>query len=361
MARGLSAALVAASLLVIGPIPAAGRARPHPYDSGPAWSPSGRYIAYLRDETVHVMRPDGTGDRSLPGVGLFSWSRDDRVAFSHRDDRGVHLYSSRPDGSALRQITFGASWDLRPAWSPDGRSLLFVRSGEYGSTDIWRVSVSGGRPVRLTKDGHSFLSYLDRVWSPDGRRFAFVSCAGRKCTRHRNDIFVMSSSGGPRHRLTWSNDNNTPTWSPDGSLVAYFTAKDYELDKTSRAEIKVVRPDGRGRRSITRSGSHDFELSGNGTSMSWSPNGRRIVFDVDSNPLEGRSELWIVGRDGRGAHPWLRGAQGARAFDQDPAWSADGRWIAFGRLYPDRRFGGQLFGSIHAGHVDGTHLRRLTY
>jgi TolB protein len=360
--RTLCAALLCLAGLLVCVASAPGRARPHPYDYSPAWSPDGRHIAFLRDEAVHVMNADGTGVHSLPGAGSFSWSPRGRLAFPRTRGESAHLYSSRANGTDLRQITFGRVQDFHPAWSPDGRSLLFVRIGAGDRTDIWRVDADGSGLQRLTSDGHSFLGYLDRVWSPDGRRFVFVSCAGRKCRKHRNDIFVMSSSGGRRRRLTWSNDNNTPTWSPDGGLISYFTATDTDLEHTSSAEIYTIRPDGTGRRSVTRSRSHDLQLSGNGTSMSWSPGGRWIVFDADSNGvLEGESELWIVGRDGLRAHTWLRGSQRARAADHVPAWSPDGRRIAFVRLYADREPNDLLFGSIHVGRPDGTHLMRLTY
>jgi Tol biopolymer transport system component len=358
----------AAVLLLLAVVPASGaeravgRVRPHPYDYEPAWSPHGRYLAFTRDDELRVMAPDGTHVRAVPGFGAFSWSQSGRLAFSRRDEDGWHLWSSKPNGSELRQLTFGRVRDARPAWSPDGRSLLFVRGREPERTDVWRVAADGNGLRRLTSDGHSFLSYLDHVWSPDGRRFAFVSCAGRKCASGRNDVFVMSTKGGARRRLTWSDDNNTPTWSPDGRLVAYFTAKDTDLEHTSNAEIEVVRPDGSGRRSVTRSGSHHLQLAGNSTGMSWSPSGRRIVFDADSNEDYGRSELWMVDRDGGHAHPLLRRAQRERADDHMPAWSPDGRRIAWVRLYPDPKVeNGLLFGSIHAGRVDGTHLMRLTY
>jgi Tol biopolymer transport system component len=360
--RALAAATLTLALVSLGPPSAAGRARPHPYDYDPAWSPNGRHIAFLRDEALYVVNPDGSRLRALPGAGSFSWSAGGRLAFSRTDRDGSHLYTSRPDGSDLRQLTFGPVHDSRPAWSPDARRLLFVRSRSPEGTDIWRVDADGSGLRRVTSDGHSFLGYLDHVWSPDARRFVFVSCAGSKCRTRRNDIFVMSSGGGRRRRLTWSNDNNTPTWSPDGGLVAYFTAKDHDLDTTSNAEIDVVRPDGSGRRSVTRTSPHELRLAGNGTSMSWSPSGARIVFDADSDvSSEGESALWIVARDGSGAHPLLPRAERRERDDHDPSWSADGRWITWARLYPDPKLNGQLFGSIHAGRADGTHLRRLTY
>lgn len=108
------------------------------------------------------------------------------------------------------------------------------------------------RCLSLTHDGRSSLGYLHSTWSPDSTRIAFVSCEGRKCQTRVQDIFVMSATGGPRRRITWSGDNNSPSWSPDGRWIAYYNARGRPLDLSSSAELFVVRPDGRGRRNVSR-------------------------------------------------------------------------------------------------------------
>lgn len=346
---------VACSTLAAG---APSPARERPYDYLPLWSPDGRRIAFERDGALVVMNSDGRSLRQLPGWMPADWSPDGRLVFVRKHADGFHLFAARQDGTGVRRLTSGLYSDSYPHWSPDGRTILFERR-THGLMDIWSVRADGRGLRRLTRDGRSSLGFSRQAWSPDGKRFAYVGCTGRKC----GDIYVLDAAGrGVRRRLTRRDDNNSPSWSPDGSLIAYFTGSDADLDTTSSAELYAIRPDGTGRRNLSRSRARRLQLSGNGTGASWSPDGRRIVFDANSNGLlQGASELWIVRRDGTLAHPLLRGTQRLRAEDHVPVWSPDGRRIAFARLHNLRDETAPLFGSIHTVRPDGSGLRRLTY
>jgi len=80
-----------------------------------------------------------------------------------------------------KQLTFHESRDDQASWSPDGTQIAFM-SERTGKRDIWIISVSGGEPVRFTKESDNSWP----TWSPDGKKIAFAS----KRKGENNDIWV---------------------------------------------------------------------------------------------------------------------------------------------------------------------------
>jgi len=135
-------------------------------DLQPSWAPDGRTIAFLRIATrtrragIWVVRPSGSGlRRILAGSTNLTepvWSPDGARVLVHD---GRTLYSVRPDGSGRRSLarlstdSRGALEDPQPAWSPDGRFVVFCqpRSGTVGRSDLWIVAADGVGLRRLTR------------------------------------------------------------------------------------------------------------------------------------------------------------------------------------------------------------------
>lgn len=149
-----------------------------------SWSPDGSQIAYsgrvVKDgvarRTILIVDADGSEDPvALDGLWVsVAWSPDGgRLLLSGfpSDDPQFDLYTVRPDGSELEQLTDDEVAEHEPSWSPDGTRIVFAMGASYFQ-DVFVMSADGSDIRRLTDwEGLDFLP----VWSPDGRWIAFVS------------------------------------------------------------------------------------------------------------------------------------------------------------------------------------------
>ncbi|HXV95230.1 MAG TPA: DPP IV N-terminal domain-containing protein [Gaiellaceae bacterium] len=108
---------------------------------------------------------------------------------SHRDGNW-ELYRMAPDGSSQERLTERSANETQPDWSPDSRSLVFVRG-----RDVWTRDLESGSETRLTR------KQVERspIWSPDGRFIAFV-----RPYRGRDTLVVKPVAGGSGRVLAGS-------------------------------------------------------------------------------------------------------------------------------------------------------------
>jgi hypothetical protein len=141
-----------------------------PFDEDPTWSPNGRWIIFSREGGLFFIRPSGRGLHPL-NTGLSCapagdsgfhskavWSPDgQQLAFTHscwdpaEEIVSSAIYTIRLDGSGLRQITFGGSYEA-PEWSPNGKKIVFASDDEVAETAIYsiRADGTGGRTLVAT-------------------------------------------------------------------------------------------------------------------------------------------------------------------------------------------------------------------
>ncbi len=209
-------------------------------------------------------RPTFSPDGRTIAVGVKRALRENEYAAPRRNNLALEEANSRfRDGERLPDVTED---DREPAWSPDGRRLVFVGL-VAGLTDLYTVTRDGSDLRRLTADGSSERR---PVWSTRGQ-IAFERDGG---------IWAVRTDGSGLRRL--ARRGRDPDWSPGGSRLVF--ERDRRLYTVSRTGRRLRR------------------LVGTGTYPAWSPSGRWIAF-------RRKYDIYIARANGtrsRRVYDWVR-------------------------------------------------------
>lgn len=212
--------------------------------------------------------------------------------------------------------TTGSFVDLSPTWAPKGTLIAFWRyslSGAANVGGIYVVDSSGGDPRRVVADDNARWP----SWSPDGGMVAYAT------ETNAGSIQRVGLDGSGRRRLSAKLQGYLafPQWSPDGKRIAFHRTVYRRFNGRWRryGEIWIVNADGTRLRRIAAN--VPFNAGVQPVPFSWSPTSDRLVYSGVQN---GTRDLWTARIDGRRQRLFR-----TRAFDSAPAWSPDGKRIAF--------------------------------
>jgi Tol biopolymer transport system component len=152
------------------------------FNGNPSWSPNGTKIVFESTRTgtseIYTMNADGTNERQLtrdgekvPGTAATDpvWSVQDEIAFASRISGNWQIYVMNSDGSGRVRLTDNQTTEYGPAWSRDGKKLLF-HSDRNGRSQIWIMNADGTDQYPLTD---STVGDYNPTWAPDGYDIAF--------------------------------------------------------------------------------------------------------------------------------------------------------------------------------------------
>lgn len=212
----------------------------------PDWSADGTRVIFARPSGICTVQLSDRAEAPLT-QSLITWGDQwpryspdgSQIVFDRRVDdlSTTHLALMNADGSGLFDLTSDLQFeDVRPQWSPDGKSLLFIRSNEYPFDAF--VMVYDLRRRTMIQLTSAFNVDLEPAWSPNGRRIAFSS--EYAYTLHNGDLFVVNSDATRPVQLTDTVESEgPPSWSPKGQRLAFDAAPDLHCP-TCGSEIYVL-------------------------------------------------------------------------------------------------------------------------
>jgi Tol biopolymer transport system component len=290
------------------------------FEGHPAWSPDGGLVAFVREgqKSVGVWVVPGLGGEERLLVELEEWSYgldwfpDGRsVVVSQPRDNGVNrLVRLSLDAPGARELTTPEArvvGDFRPAVSPDGRWVAFVRASQLGHQEVYVVSTGDGEERRLSRSGGRIRG-VD--WSPDGRAVIYSSDLGGGFGLWRTAI----DSREPE----WLPLNGQNIYNPVVAATGRLVFESISFQKNLWRLDLIADPEGV---DATRLAVHSTRQE---TSPAVSPDGLKLAFVSNRT---GQRSLWLSAIDGSASRPLTRSDEVVAA---DPVWSPEGSRIAVG-------------------------------
>jgi Tol biopolymer transport system component len=267
----------------------------------------------------------GTAFATFPG-------RNGLIAFQAQTDSGFQIFTVRPNGKDLQQITFLSGDAVAAAWSPDGRRIVFQHDAPGACSNVAIMNANGTGVVEFPAPN---VCEDDPTFTPDGKRIIF----------HRFDpalndeaFWSMDLEGNDRQRIGLCCAD--PTVSPNGQSLSFVG---FNGDPTGAA-LFTANIDGTNIFQVTP---FSFDVA---VKQDWAPDGKHLAFTIYGDVLiDGVSPNIVIIRPDGTHLQQITNYQGGDVRATVGSYSPDGRWIVF-RLTDHGTFG------LYKIRPDGTHL-----
>lgn len=321
----LSARLVALLLLALGTLTGLSLLLGQTAPAGPQLA----FFAYAGDQGAIYLH-DFDRSLSVPlhrtahQVVTLGWSPDGRqLAFVEFDQGYYFLYALSVDERTTRRLTDRTASTQRIHWSPDGERIAFLSQGA-GDISLYLLASQGGEPL-LALQGW----LLGLAWSPDGEQLAVGKMTGSEDAVP--GIYVLPSDCSadaqpclPAPLADHQSSARMPSWSPDGTRIAFLSdqAGSWQVYTLDAACIETP---------ATCTSTVDrltfAPAVASTTVLLWSPDSRWLAFEGWPNGVG--ASVYLVDTACPGCADSIRTVSDLQDTAFVPAWSADGRWLAY--------------------------------
>jgi TolB protein len=235
------------------------------------------------------------------------------IAFASNQSGDFDIYTIRPDGSGQQELTDSRLEDQSPAWAPDGSWIAFTSGTITGRKDLWLMRPDGSQLHELVQG-----SVYGPAWDPDSQSIVMRIDVSVSRTGSNNPAgLYISQVDGTGQRFLWRTPAGSrwwdPAWSPAGDVLAAVPSR---VPGAAPDELHLIEPETLSMTPLTNT-------DGQNRGPDWSPQGDRVAFT--SVRLDGNFDIYVINRDGTGEQRLTEDG----AFDWQPSWSPDGRWIVF--------------------------------